>query len=91
LKKKMWLDWREKKIPTWHFEEKKIILIIPPRPEGGILFYLCLSVCPSILPRYFSQQLDSRNLIFGHKFHTGTPYRGKRFWTCLIPTSCLPT
>ena len=32
-----------------------------------------------------------RNLIFGHKLHIGTPYRGKRFLTHQIPTSCLPT
>jgi hypothetical protein len=32
-----------------------------------------------------------RNLIFGHKLHIGTPYRGKHFWTHHIPTSCLPT
>jgi hypothetical protein len=31
------------------------------------------------------------DLIFGHKLHIGTPYRGKRFWTHQIPTSCLPT
>jgi hypothetical protein len=30
-------------------------------------------------------------IIFGHNFHIGTPYRGKRFWTHQIPTSCLPT
>jgi hypothetical protein len=29
--------------------------------------------------------------IFGHKLHIGTPYRGKRFCTHQIPTSCLPT
>jgi hypothetical protein len=34
---------------------------------------------------------DDRDLIFGHKRHIGTPYRGKRFWTHQIPTSCLPT
>jgi hypothetical protein len=34
--------------------------------------------------------IDGRNLIFGHKLHIGTPYRGKRFWTHQIPTSCLP-
>jgi hypothetical protein len=33
----------------------------------------------------------SRDLIFGHKLHIGTPYRGKRFWTRQIPTSCLPS
>jgi hypothetical protein len=31
------------------------------------------------------------DLIFGHKRHIDTPYRGKRFWTHQIPTSCLPT
>jgi hypothetical protein len=34
--------------------------------------------------------IDGRNLIFCHKLHIGTPYRGKRFWTHQIPTSCLP-
>ena len=41
---------------------------------------------------HFSQQhIDGRDLIFGHKLHIGTPYRGKRFWIHQIPTSCLPT
>jgi hypothetical protein len=40
---------------------------------------------------FFSATIDGRNLIFGHKLHIGTPYRGKRFWTHRIPTSCLPT
>jgi hypothetical protein len=35
--------------------------------------------------------IDGRNLIFGYKLHIGTSYRGKRFWTHQIPTSCLPT
>ena len=35
--------------------------------------------------------IDGRDLMFGHKLHIGTPYRGKRFWTHQIPTSCLPT
>jgi hypothetical protein len=39
----------------------------------------------------FSATIDGRNLIFGHKLHIGTPYRGKHFWTHQIPTSCLPT
>jgi hypothetical protein len=39
----------------------------------------------------FSTTIDGRDLIFGHKLHIGTPYRGKRFWTHQIPTSCLPT
>ena len=39
---------------------------------------------------FFSATIDDRNLIFGHKLHIGTPYRGKRFLTRQIPTSCLP-
>ena len=38
---------------------------------------------------FFPATIDGRNLIFGHKLHIGTPYRGKRFWTRQIPTSCL--
>ena len=33
--------------------------------------------------------IDGRNMIFGHKLHIGAPYRGKRFLTRQIPTSCL--
>jgi hypothetical protein len=40
---------------------------------------------------FFSATIDGRDLIFGHKLHIGTPYRGKRFLTHQIPTSCLPT
>ena len=40
---------------------------------------------------FFSATIDGRDLIFSHKLHIGTPYRGKRFWTHQIPTSCLPT
>ena len=40
---------------------------------------------------FFSATIDGRDLILGHKLHIGTPYRGKRFWTHHIPTSCLPT
>jgi hypothetical protein len=46
-------------------------------------------ICP-FLVSFFSATIDGRNLIFGHKLHIGTPYRGKRFLTCQIPTSCLP-
>jgi hypothetical protein len=28
---------------------------------------------------FFSATIDGRDLIFGHKLHIGTPYRGKRF------------
>jgi hypothetical protein len=46
-------------------------------------------ICP-FLVAFFSATIDGRNLIFGHKLHIGTPYRGKRFLTHQIPTSCLP-
>ena len=45
----------------------------------------------SFFVAFFSATIDDRNLIFGHKLHIGTPYRGKCFWTHQIPTSCLPT
>ena len=63
-----------------------------PKGEGGILFYLCPSVRPSkiFFVAFISATIDGRNLIFGHKLHIGTPYRGKRFLTRQIPTSCLP-
>ena len=46
-------------------------------------------ICP-FLVAFFSATNDGRNLIFGHKLYIGTPYRGKRFLTRQIPTSCLP-
>ena len=48
------------------------------------LTYICICT-------FFSATIDGRNLIFGHKLHIGTPYRGNRFWTHQIPISCLPT
>ena len=50
------------------------------------------SVLQSVRPKiFFSATIDGRNLIFGHKLHIGTSYRGKRFQTHEFPTSCLPT
>jgi hypothetical protein len=46
-------------------------------------------ICPCLVA-FFSATIDGRNVIFGHKLHIGTPYRGKRFLTRQIPTSCLP-
>ena len=51
------------------------------------LSYIC--ICTFFIA-FFSATIDDRNLIFGHKRYIGTPYRGKRFLTCQIPTSCLP-
>ena len=46
-------------------------------------------ICP-FLVAFFSATIDGRSQIFGHKLFIGTPYRGKRFLTRQIPTSCLP-
>ena len=52
-------------------------------------FYTHLTLC-TFFVTFFSATIDGRDLIFGHKLHIGTPYRGKRFLTLQIPTSCLP-
>ena len=46
-------------------------------------------ICP-FLVAFFSATIDGRNLIFDHKLHIGTPYRGKRFLNRQIPTSWFP-
>jgi len=74
-----------------------VIFYTPAPPEVGytvLPLSILPSVCPSIRPKiffdaFFSATIDGRNLISGHKLHIGTPYRGKRFWTRHIPTSCL--
>jgi hypothetical protein len=35
---------------------------------------------------FFSTTINGIYLIFGHKLHIGTPYRGKHFWIHQIPT-----
>jgi hypothetical protein len=51
----------------------------------------CWEKCDEKCAYMFNVYKNQLNLIFGHKLHIGTPYRGKRFWTHQIPTSCLPT
>ena len=46
-----------------------------PKGEGGILFYLCLSV-QDIFVAFFSVTVDGRNLIYGHKRYICIPYCG---------------
>ena len=67
----------------------------PAPPEGGV--YCFTSVRPSVRPKiffitFFSATIDGRNLIFGHKLHIGTPYRGKRQgydkWALAHSSSC---
>jgi hypothetical protein len=40
-------------------------IIMPPLPEGGggILFYLCPSVLPSVRPRYFSSHFSQYHIV----------------------------
>jgi hypothetical protein len=40
---------------------------------------------------FFLATIDGRDLIFGHKLHIGTPYRGKCFLIRQIPTYCWQT
>ena len=84
IKKKMLLG------EEWLFRYK--CCYTPAPPEGGYTVLPLSFVHPKIFfVAFFSATIDGRNLIFGHKLHIGTPYRGKRFWTHQIPTSCLPT
>jgi hypothetical protein len=55
-----------------------------------LLIFIHIEHICSFFVAFFSATIDGRNLIFGHKLHIGTPYRGKRFVTRQIPTSCLP-
>jgi hypothetical protein len=50
-------------------------------------FYTHWNICWFFVA-FFSATIDGRNLIFGHKLHIGTPYRGKPFWIHQILTSC---
>ena len=64
---------------------------IPTSCLPTLLIFIHIEHICSFFVTFFSATIDGRNLIFGHKLHIGTPYRGKRFWTHRIPTSCLPT
>jgi hypothetical protein len=68
-------------------------IFLYPRSIGGRHTVLPLSVLPFkiFFVAFFSATIDDRNIKFGHKLHIGMPYCGKRFRTCQIPTSCLPT
>jgi hypothetical protein len=62
---------------------------IPTSCLPNLLIFIHIEHICSFFVSFFSATIDGRNLIFGHKLHIGTPYRGKRFWTHQIPTSCL--
>ena len=64
---------------------------IPTSCLPTLLIFIHIEHICTFFVTFFSATIDGRDLIFGHKLHIGTPYRGKRFWTRQIPTSCLPT
>ena len=63
---------------------------IPTSCMPTLLIFIHIEHICAFFVAFFSATIDGRNLIFGHKLHIGTSYRGKRFLTCQIPTSCLP-
>jgi hypothetical protein len=63
---------------------------IPTSCLPTLLVFIHIEHICSFFVAFFSATIDGRNLIFGHKLHIGTPYRGKRFRNHHIPTSCLP-
>jgi hypothetical protein len=63
---------------------------IPTSCLATLLIFIHIEHICSFSVAFFSATIDGRNLIFGHKLHIGTPYRGKRFLARQIPTSCLP-
>jgi hypothetical protein len=74
-----------KTLPTiWHTYMKLVtkyqISAINSVCRLSLFLYTLNNIC-SFFVTFFSATIDGRNLIFGHKLHIGTPYRGKRFWT----------
>jgi hypothetical protein len=72
-------------------------LIIPPFPEGGEGYTVSpLSVSPSkiFFVTFFSETIDGRNLIFGHKLHIGSKcvdlilIRLAKCWNNLFSSKC---
>jgi hypothetical protein len=63
---------------------------IPTSCLPTLLIFIHIEHICTFFVTFFSATIDGRDLIFGHKLHIGTPYRGKRFWTHQIPTYCLP-
>ena len=63
---------------------------IPTSCLPTLLIFIHIEHICTFFVTFFSATIDGRDLIFGHKLHIGTPYRGKRFWTHQIPAYCLP-
>jgi hypothetical protein len=60
---------------------------IPTSCLPTLLIFIHIEHICSFFVVFFSATIYGRNLIFGHKLHIGTPYRGKPFLTRLISTS----
>ena len=54
---------------------------IPTSCLPTLLIFIHIEHICSCFVAFFSATIDGRDLIFGHKLHIGTPYRGKRFRT----------
>jgi hypothetical protein len=53
---------------------------IPTSCLPTLLIFIHIEHICSFFVAFFSATINGRNLIFGHKLHIGTPYRGKRFF-----------
>jgi hypothetical protein len=53
---------------------------LDPSDPTSCLLTLLIFIHIEHICSFFSATIDGRNLIFGHKLHIGTPYRGKRFF-----------
>ena len=52
---------------------------IPTSCLPTLLIFIHIEHICSFFVAFFSATIDGRNLIFGHKLHICTPYRGRRF------------
>ena len=53
---------------------------IPTSCLPTLLIFIHIEHICSFFVAFFSATIDGRNLIFGHKLHIGTPYRGKHYF-----------
>jgi hypothetical protein len=74
-----------------HFCRGEFFLLIINKQEYNKLNLIISYFALLVSNGDWKATIDDRDLIFGHKHHIGTSYRGKHFWTHQIPTSCLPT
>ena len=53
---------------------------IPTSSLPTLLVFIHIEHICTFFVTFFSATIDDTNLIFDHKLHISTPYRGKRFW-----------